>query len=283
MSRLAAVLLIGLAVGWAGSQGGATAFGVPIFGLCVALAFLIQWLAFLPAYGLRSERFFDLTGSLTYLTVTALGVVLTPDTDARAYLLAAMVMLWAGRLGTFLFVRVLESGGDARFDEIKGDFGRFLFLWTLQGLWVALTLGPALAAVTSSSRPPLGWAALVGSLVWMSGFVVEVVADEQKRRFRKDESNRGRFISHGLWAWSRHPNYFGEIVLWTGIAIIAVPALEGWPLATLVSPAFVALLLVRISGIPLLEERADARWGGQPEYEGYKARTPVLVPRRPSG
>jgi steroid 5-alpha reductase family enzyme len=122
---------------------------------------------------------------------------------------------------------------------------------------------------------------VLGVLVWIAGFGIEAVADRQKSRFRADPANKGRFIRSGLWAWSRHPNYFGEIVLWVGVAIIAVPVLQGWQWVTLISPVFVTLLLTRVSGVPLLEKKADATWGGQPDYEAYKASTPVLVPRPP--
>jgi steroid 5-alpha reductase family enzyme len=197
----------------------------------------------------------------------------------RAGLLAALVAVWAARLGTFLFRRIQADGKDARFDRVKTSFSGFLLAWTLQGVWICFTVGAALAAITSGRSVTLGMAAWVGLAVWAVGFGVEVVADLQKSRFRSDPANKGRFISTGLWAWSRHPNYFGEIVLWIGVAIIAAPALQGWQYATLVSPVFVAILLTRGSGIPLLERRADATWGGQPDYERYKATTPVLVPR----
>ena len=113
------------------------------------------------------------------------------------------------------------------------------------------------------------------------GFSIEIVADRQKSAFRADPANAGRFISSGLWAWSRHPNYFGEIVLWFGIAILAWPALAGWQLATLVSPLFVYVLLTKGSGIPPLETRAEERWGDDPAYRAYVERTPVLWPRPP--
>ena len=189
--------------------------------------------------------------------------------------------MWAARLGSFLFTRVRRAGRDDRFDAIKPDFGRFLSVWLLQGLWVTLTLGAALAAVTALERPAVGVLTVVGLLVWAAGFAVEVVADAQKSRFRADPAHRDAFISTGLWAWSRHPNYFGEIVLWLGIALAALPALQGWQYATLVSPVFVAILLGRVSGVPLLERKADARWGDRADYRAYRAATPVLVPRPP--
>jgi len=105
------------------------------------------------------------------------------------------------------------------------------------------------------------------------------MADAQKSRFKADPGNRGKFIQSGLWSRSRHPNYFGEIVLWTGVMIIALPVLQGWQWVALVSPLFVILLLTRVSGVPLLEKKADQAWGGQPEYEAYKKQTPVLIPR----
>jgi len=276
------VVLIGAGVAVAGSQGGATAFGVPVFALAVGLAFLIQWLAFIPAYLLQNEGFFDLTGSITYITVTTIAVLLVQLVDYQSLLLFALVVIWAARLGSYLFRRIRKAGKDARFDAIKPSFIRFLNAWTLQGLWVSLTLAAALAAITSTVRKDLGVVALIGSLIWAAGFAVETVADMQKSRFRADPKNKGEFIHSGLWAWSRHPNYFGEIALWIGVALIALPVLRGWQYVTLISPLFVILLLTRVSGVPPLEKRAAERWGGQDDYEAYKERTPVLIPRPPA-
>jgi len=274
-------VLVGAGVAWAGSQGGGEAGGVPVFALAVGLAFLIQWVAFIPAYLLQTERFYDLTGSLTYVTVTALAVALSPEIDARSVVLLALIVVWAARLGSFLVRRIRKAGKDERFDAIKPSFVRFLAAWTLQGLWVSLTLAAALAAITTTVREELAVVTVLGVLMWVAGLALEATADLQKSRFRADPANRGRFIRTGLWAWSRHPNYFGEIVLWLGVAIIAVPVLRGWQWVTLISPLFVTLLLTRVSGVPPLERRADAKWGGQPDYEAYKASTPVLVPRPP--
>lgn len=280
-----AAVLIGGAIAAAGSAGGASAGGIPVFALAVGVAFAIQWVAFVPAYLLQTEHFYDLVGSLSYLTVVTLALALGPGPDVRSLVLWALVVVWALRLGTFLFTRVRRAGKDVRFDEIRPSLPRFLMAWTLQGFWVSLTLASALAAITSAEEPAAGVDGFLvaGVLVWVVGFAVEAVADAQKRGFRADPANRGRFIATGLWAWSRHPNYFGEIVLWVGVAIIALPALSGWQYATLVSPVFVYVLLTRISGVPMLERKADATWGGEEAYERYKAATPVLVLRRPQG
>ncbi len=273
------LVLIGFLVALAGSQGGASIGSIPVFGLSVGLAFLINWLAFLPAYFLQSEKFFDLTGSLTYLSVTALTLVLSGAADGRSLLLAALVMVWAIRLGAFLFRRIHKAGKDDRFDELKPSFLRFLNVWTIQGLWVTFTASAAWIAMTSTTRKPPDAFALVGALVWVIGFAIEVLADAQKSRFNADPANKGKFIRTGLWSRSRHPNYFGEIVLWIGVAIIALPVLHGWQWVAMISPLFVTLLLTRVSGIPLLEKKADAKWGGQAEYEEYKRNTPALLPR----
>lgn len=279
----AVVLLIGAGVALAGSQTGVTVGGMPVFALVVGLAFLIQIVAFVPAFVMQSERFYDLTGSMTYIALTLLAAVLAWPLDIRSILLGALVIVWAARLGTFLVRRVRKAGKDSRFDDIKPSFVKFLNTWVIQGLWVTLTAAAAWAAVTSTNRVGLDALAGVGVAVWMIGFGIEAVADFQKGRFRADPANKGRFIHTGLWSWSRHPNYFGEITLWVGVALIARPALQGWQLVTLVSPVFVFLLITRVSGIPLLEKHADETWGGEADYEAYKSRTSVLVPLPPRG
>lgn len=277
-----AALAIAAGMAWAGSQGGVTVYGWPVFALAGAFAFLVQWVVFVPSYRAQTEHYYDLTGSLTYVAVAVGTLLIAGAYDTRSVLLVVLVCIWALRLGSFLFLRVKKAGRDDRFDTIKSSFAGFLMAWTLQGLWIFLTLSAALAAITSAKTPPLGLVGLLGLGVWTAGFAIEAISDNQKRLFRRDPANAGRFITTGLWAWSRHPNYFGEIVLWVGIALIALPALSGWQYLTLLSPVFVYFLLTRVSGIPLLEAKAEERWGADPEFRAYKARTPVLFPRRPS-
>ncbi len=273
-------MLLAAAVTWAAADGGARVGAVPVVAICAAVAFGLNWAVFVPSLLARTERYYDLTGSITYLTVVALALVLAPSSPT-AVLLGVLVALWAARLGSFLFARIRRDGSDGRFDAFIGDPLRFAVTWTLQGLWVVLTAGAALAAMTARGDTGIGPLAVVGAVVWVLGFALEVAADRQKRAFRADPANAGRFITSGVWAWSRHPNYFGEITLWCGIALIALPALDGWQYVTLVSPVFVTVLLTRVSGIPLLERRSAKRWGDDPEYRRYVERTPVLVPRPP--
>lgn len=273
------VVIVGALVAFAGSQNGAEVGGIPVFALAAVAAFAIQWIVYIPSYLRKTERFFDLTGAFTYITVTVGVLVLSGATDPRAWVLAIMVVLWAARLGSFLFIRVSRAGSDDRFDDLKTSWQRFLVTWTVQGLWVTLTASAAWVAISAESRPALNWLAWIGIALWVFGLVFEVVADMQKSRFKADPAHEGRFIQSGLWSRSRHPNYFGEIVLWVGVAVVAAPAFVGWQWVALISPLFVILLLTRVSGIPMLEKKADSRWGGEDDYEEYKRTTPVLIPR----
>lgn len=255
--------------------------GYSIYFLAGVIAFVINWMVFIPSFIAQTEKYYDLTGSFTYLSVLVSTFILGNISDnPRAILVAALVGIWTIRLGSFLYSRISKDGGrDGRFDDIKPDFFRFLTAWSIQALWVFLTLCAGLAVLTSTKTVPLDIYAITGLVVWLVGFGIEVTADQQKSKFKANPNNKGKFISTGLWAYSRHPNYFGEIVLWTGIFIIAIPVLQGWQWVTIISPIFVYLLLNYVSGINLLEKIADDRWGGQAEYETYKANTSVLVLR----
>ncbi len=278
-TSLIIVPIFGLLIALAGSQNGQAINGIPIFAICIGLAFAINWLAFIPAFRLQTEKFYDLTGSFTYISLTIIAIVLSNDADRRSIILAGLVLIWATRLGTFLNRRIHKAGKDDRFDTIKPDFLRFLNAWTLQALWVTFTAAPALIAITTAERKDIGIFAIVGLIAWVLGFGIEVIADNQKSQFRKNPANKGQFIKTGLWSRSRHPNYFGEIVLWIGVTIIAIPVLQGWQWVALISPIFVTLLLTKVSGVPMLEAKADKKWGGQADYEAYKANTPVLIPK----
>ncbi len=278
MLVLLAVHLLALAFVYTCSVGGATSGGIPVLAYCALLIFAMQWLAFIPAYRHQTEKYYDLVGSITFIGAVLLAVLLTGSLDGRRLLLATLVAVWALRLGLFLFQRIRREGHDTRFDNIKPNPWLFLRTWVLQALWVLVTAGSALTAITSTTRPPLGLLAAAGFGLWLVGFGIEVVADHQKRQFRALYGGSA-FIDTGLWSRSRHPNYFGEIILWCGVALIALPALQGWQHLALISPVFVYLLLTRVSGIPMLERASDRRWGDDPRYLAYKKRTPVLIPR----
>jgi len=256
--------------------------GYPILTLA-AVDFGIQWIVWAFSAYFATERFYDLTGSLTFLLVTFLSLRLgRGGTSTRQLVTSGMVVTWALRLGSFLFLRVLRVGEDVRFKDVKHDPKRFWIWWTVQGVWVFVTLLPTLTLNLKrdddvESRA-LGVRDYVGWLVWIIGFAIEVIADRQKTVFKSDPDNAGRFITSGLWSVSRHPNYFGEMVMWFGIWITSSSTMQGLEFLTILSPCFVAFLIAKVSGIPILERMAEKRWGEEVAYRAYRDSTPLLVP-----
>lgn len=254
----------------------------PLLNQAVLLIFGIQILVFLPSYFAQTEHFYDLTGGLTYLTTMGFMAyqhyLYFGQWDIRSSVLTVLITLWAVRLSTFLFTRVRRVGKDGRFDRLKTSFTRFLLTWVLQGMWVFMCTYPALIALASPAKEEKLFL-LLGSAIWLVGWLYEIVADRQKTNFNKNPENAGKFIQTGLWNQSRHPNYVGELVLWTGITVIAIPVYEGLQWLALITPIFVYLLLNKVSGVNLLEERADAKWGEDPAYQAYKKKTPLFFPR----
>ena len=275
------LLAVGLPLGVAtlANPAGLTLAGWPTMTAVALGAFGIQWLAFVPARIFQTERFYDLTGSITYIAVTLAAISTATAPSGAQWLIAVMIFLWAGRLGSFLFRRIHAAGGDQRFDHIKISSSRFFVAWTLQGAWVVMTSCAALTAILSIDPTALGAVYVIGAVMWAAGFAIEVMADRQKSRFRADPANEGRFINTGLWARSRHPNYFGEILLWAGLAVMAIPYLSGAQWVVMLSPLFVYALLTRISGIPTLARRGQQLWGNDPDYQTYLNNTPRLIPR----
>ena len=282
MKKLIFILLavgLPLGVGTLANPTGLTLAGWPAMTALALGAFGIQWLAFTPARLFKTERFYDLTGSITYIAVTLAAISAATAPSGAQWLIAIMIFLWAGRLGSFLFRRIHTAGGDQRFDHIKVSSSRFFLAWTLQGAWVVMTSCAALTTILSVEQRTVGAIYVIGAVMWLAGFAIEVIADQQKSRFRADPANAGRFINVGLWARSRHPNYFGEILLWAGIAVMAIPYLSGTQWVVMLSPLFVYALLTRMSGIPTLVRRGEELWGDDPAYQTYVANTPRLLPR----
>lgn len=277
---VAAATAASFAIAFAGGAGLADQGGLGATVSAALIAFGVNWLAFVPSYLKSTERYYDLIGSVSFLGVIGF-VWLASEREARATILALMVALWTIRLGVFLFARVSADGRDLRFNKLKVDPWLFFRTWTLQAAWVTITSAAAVAAMSASTPSDVGVIDIIGLVAWSCGFLIEAISDSQKRRFRSVPENSGKFISTGLWAWSRHPNYFGDILLWVGIAVVAIGDLEGWQLVTLISPVFVWALLTRVSGIPLIERRGLKNWGEDPAYQRYLESTPVLIPRPP--
>ena len=258
----------------------AYATGIELVFRAVFLAFAIQWIAFIPAYIFQTEKFYDLTGSLTYLSVIWFSLTYSSEYFANLnkanLVIVLLITFWALRLGSFLFMRIHKDGEDKRFRTIKPSASQFFMTWTLQGLWVSLCSMCALTAISTDTGLIVNPVFFIGLILFIFGFLLEIIADKQKSEFRAIPENKEKFITSGLWARSRHPNYFGEIVLWAGIAVMSFSSLEGLQYLTLISPIFTYILLVYISGVRMLEGRGDVKWGNNEEYKNYKKNTPVL-------
>ena len=258
----------------------ANASGSSLVLQAVLIAFAIQWIAFIPAYVFQTEKFYDLMGSITYLTVIWFTLMSSSDkltsVNIGNIVIVLLISSWAIRLGTFLFLRIKKDGEDKRFRTIKPSASRFFMTWTLQGLWVSLCSMCALTAISSEGGIVLNLFFYLGVAIFIFGFAIEIIADKQKSKFRSVEANKDSFITTGLWAKSRHPNYLGEILLWLGVAVISISSLSGWQYLTLISPIFTYLLLVYVSGVRMLEDMGDKKWGHNEEYIKYKSTTPRL-------
>lgn len=247
--------------------------------------FGIQFVGWAVASALKTEKFYDILGSVAFASTAALTLG-TSSMLPRQKLLSGLAMAWTARLGIFLGIRAHRDGGDSRFDGVKENPGLFAVYWFLQGVWVWVTSLPVyLVNGTPGQLSELNAGDWTLAAFWAFGFVFEVIADVQKFIFKSDKSNEGKFIKHGLWSLSRHPNYFGEICMWFGVAGIAANGLAsgnpGRAVGAFASPFFVTYLLTQMSGIPILEKMGNDRWGKDPAYQEYKKKTPVLVPKLP--
>ena len=252
--------------------------GFNSFKFLISMAVLIQFTIFLPSFIFQTEKFYDLTGSLTFISVTSIAYFSLDNPSTIDTILYLYVIVWAGRLGIFLFRRIIKDGKDERFDKAKKKFFWFLQYWMGQAAWVVFTAGASILAILSPVEAELEVIAFIGIFLWWSGFLIEVISDYQKRKFRETSDPKTEFISTGLWGRSRHPNYFGEITLWVGMAVISLSSLSGVEYVTaIVSPVFVYFLLIKLEGVPMLERIADERYGELSDYQEYKANTPVLM------
>jgi len=277
---ISAVLLISIALNSATTQDLISSEAASIGFHVLILIYAIQLVVFLISYALKTEHYYDLTGGITYISVVVYTIYqknLMGELDLRSIVLGSLILIWAARLSSFLFLRVKKVGKDRRFDKIKTNFTRFMLAWTLQGFWVFMCTLPAITAIASESKS-VDLFLIGGAALWLFGFVVEVIADTQKSKFNQNPKNKGKFISSGIWSISRHPNYVGEVLLWTGIAIIAIPSLSGLQYIALISPVFTYLLLTRVSGVNLLEASSDKKWGNDEDYIQYKKKTPIFFP-----
>ena len=256
---------------------------VPVIYYCIAISYVIHWIIFIPSYLQKTEKFYDFTGMIAYLSIIGFALYqkkqILGTIDFDSMLIGILISVWTLRLGIFLFYRVFKVGEDDRFEAVKTSASRFFIWFTVSGLWVSLTSIAAINILTTKIDHNNYYFVYLGALVWLFGFLFEVISDYQKMKFKNIPENKNKFIDTGLWSLSRHPNYFGEIILWIGIFIITLPSISGIDYITIISPIFVYFLLNKISGINLLEIKAQKRWGKLESYKAYRSKTPQLIPK----
>jgi steroid 5-alpha reductase family enzyme len=255
----------------------------------------INAIFFALAMALKTDVFTDITYSLTFIVLALTALIAGPGAGGASVggnggflgaagviplVTCALVVFWALRLGSYLFIRILKIKVDHRFDDRRDSFVRFGSFWLLQAVTVWIVISPAVVLMQFGEARP-GAAAWTGWVLYALGLVIEAVADWQKFRFKNRRENAGKFMSSGLWKYSRHPNYFGEILVWFGIALPGIVLFSGWQYLLFVSPVFITLLLVKVSGIPLLEKNWESKWGDDPAYREYRERTSLLIPLPP--
>lgn len=234
---------------------------------------------FVIAYYFKTDKLTDISYALTFVTLAVIGLI-NSNGNVPSIILTLMICVWAARLGIYLLKRIRKIGKDDRFDGKREKFWSFLGFWLLQGatVWVVMLPSSMFYSNQSVEVSIISIASIFGIGIWLTGLVIETIADYQKYKFINDINNKGKWIDVGLWKYSRHPNYFGEIMLWFGVYLFTLSGLDSvQALVGLIGPLYIATLILFVSGLPLLEKSADKRWGEDQNYQLYKKQTSVLV------
>ncbi|KAG2504203.1 hypothetical protein JM16_009359, partial [Phytophthora kernoviae] len=254
--------------------------------ICLGVTVFMQCSFFAIAFTCQFDKVTDLAGALNFIVLALLSLVMQGVYDTRAVVVTCLQVAWAVRLGSFLFVRVLKRGRDARFDEMRANCMAFFVFWVFQILWVFIVSLPVVLVNSCGKQvdDSFGEARdVVGIVLWGLGMALEYAADASKSAFNDDSSNKDKLLCSGVWKYSRHPNYFGEILCWVGVTTVASANFasngsETWfYYVSAISPAFTFFVLMFLSGVPLAEDRYDDRFGLDPDYLEYKRSTSPLI------
>lgn len=254
--------------------------------ICFGVTVLMQCSFFTVAYLCQFDKVTDLAGALNFMTLALLSLLLQDVYDTRAIVVTCMQVAWALRLGSFLLIRVLKRGKDERFDEMRANCLAFFGFWIFQILWVFFVSLPVILANSGGDQVDGDFGEprdIVGIVLWALGVFIESAADFSKSAFRDNPRNKDKLLCSGVWKYSRHPNYFGEILCWVGMTIIASANFGGlggetwFYYVACISPVFTFVVLMFLSGVPLAEDRYDERYGQNPDYIEYKRSTSPLI------
>lgn len=234
---------------------------------------------FLIAFSFKTDKVTDLSYSLSFFVLAPVLLIASGKGFAQQQLVLTLaIMLWGFRLGSYLFARILITKTDDRFDDKRSNPVNLIRFWVLQTIAVWVIMLPFSLFLTKRNIQTYNIFMYVGFALYIIGFLVETISDSQKFQFKRKPENKGKWMQSGLWKYSRHPNYFGEIVLWWGLFIVVLPYLSGLSYLSVLGPVFITLLLLFVSGIPLLEKGADKKYGDDPDYVSYRDNTSLLIP-----
>lgn len=240
-----------------------------------------QFIFFVITALFKFDQVTDFAGSTNFVILAVLTLLLKGTWHYRQIVLTVLVVVWGLRLGLFLLMRILQWGEDRRFDDMRENIGKLVVFWIFQAVWVWTVSLPVTFVNASNGGRLFQPADVIGWTMWVAGFLIEATADQQKLSFKKCPENKGKWCDVGVWKYSRHPNYFGEMLLWWGLYVASLPVLKGLEYLVIIGPVFLTLLLLFVSGIPLLEESADKKYGNLGAYRHYKKTTSplILLPR----
>ncbi len=248
-----------------------------VIALSLASSLTINLVLFVIAYYRQSDKLTDISYALSFLTIAIVSFSYATKYDHFSWIIFILPTVWAVRIGSFLLMRVLKVGKDRRFDNIRTSFVRFGKFWLGQAVTAWVLMLPVTLVLHRGGK--VSSSLILGVLIWLVGLLIEAIADKQKFEFKFDEKNEGKWIQDGLWKYARHPNYFGEILVWCGIYVACFASLSIIErFIGLASPALITSVLLFVSGVPLLEKSADQRWGGHKDYQDYKRRSRLIVP-----
>lgn len=236
-----------------------------------AFSIVFNLFIYAVAYFLQTDKITDLSYSLTFASMTLVGYFYLGH-DGLDLLICLLILVWALRLGTFLFVRIHKMGRDDRFDQIRINPVSFFGFWVMQGLTCAVLCIPVFVIYLSEGG--LSFYPYIGIAISLFGLVFETVADQQKFSFKQKFPNQ--FIQTGLWKHLRHPNYTGELLFWIGVFIISLPT--AWWYLSILSPLWIAMILTKFSGIPPLEKKWKSRLENDEKFQAYWERSWSLFP-----
>ena len=268
--------------------------------LSAAVTLGMQMSFFCIAYLCQFDKVTDFAGASNFLLLAWLTYAIgTEDSDfnTRKFVITICITLWSVRLGSYLLYRVLQRGSDQRFDDLRGKFFSFLGFWILQFVWVFVVSLPVITVNGSTENVDLGARDYIGWALFVIGFIIESWADNSKSIFVANREKKGenqgikqglnaqdeiKIITYGPWSISRHPNYFGEIIIWLGIFLSSCSVYEAnhmlWAYVSVISPVITFVLLIFVSGIPGAEERYNKKYGKNQWYLDYRNRTSPLIP-----